>query len=153
MSGNAPSNSVPPKTGQDQQRVELIRRQLKGWCDSLINLDGRNPLLRYSDLKVGTLSLPSDDSKFVQKLAYGANVRVDDLVAEQLELNPTATPVDYNKKVLTIYKKAKENSEERGVSTARLVAGIVHGETVDGKPIRAPLLVQTIAISPTDSSH
>lgn len=135
------------------ERIELIQKAIKGWCDNLVNLDGRNPLLKFNDLKVGTISLPGDDSKFVQKLAGGAAVLVADLEREEAKLRPTGPVTDYQRKTRTIYKKAVENQEERGVSTARLIAGIVHGKTADGKDVRAPLLVQNISISPVDASH
>lgn len=130
----------------------LIQDAIKQWCDSLVNLDGRNPLLRFRDLRVGTISLPVTGSSFVNCLATGSTVDLQSLVLEREKAgdDPVA---DYQKKARSIYKKGVENLEERGISTPKLAAGLVVGLTVDGKPVRAPLLVQAIQISPLDSTH
>src|SRR6266496_1002863 len=65
--------------GFTKRRVELVQRAVKEWTAALIDLGGRNNLLRYRDLKVGTLDLTNASPKAVAALL--SNSQAEDCVS------------------------------------------------------------------------
>ena len=66
------------------ERMEAVRRAAERWQDQLIGVSGRNRLLNYSDLKVGTLDLTPDGASGIcvpvlENLLAGSAVRMTGL--------------------------------------------------------------------------
>ncbi len=131
------------------RRMELVARALRAWSNSLVNLDGSNRLLKFRDLKVGTLTLPTNSGEPLGRLATGKPIPVA-AVFKGVDQDKIA---DAQRRARTIYTRAKENLEEKGISTARLIAGILNFKTTDGKEYRAPLLLQAVELKPVSGSH
>jgi hypothetical protein len=68
--------------GFTKRRVELVQRAVKEWAAALIDLGGRNNLLRYRDLKVGTLDLTNASPKAVAALLQGRPIKTSSLFTD-----------------------------------------------------------------------
>lgn len=104
----------------DQERAEAVRRAQQVWRGQLVDLGGRNTLLYYRDLKVGTLDLgpgSTADQAAVQQLLASHAMGLSALFPED------ARP-DAAKRARTIRAKAAENFEERGLRTLFLAWGM-----------------------------
>src|SRR6478672_3179590 len=79
----------PSVEGFSNRRVELVQRAVKEWVGALIDLGGRNNLLRYRDLRAGTLDLTSANSSAVAALLEGKSIKTSSLFldAEERERN------------------------------------------------------------------
>src|SRR5437870_1906286 len=97
--------------GFSERRVSLVRRVLNEWRQQLIDLTGRNNLLRYRDLRLGTLDLTAGDQETLTQLLRGRPVRISHLFPNPEEKDPPT------RRARAIHKKAKENFEERGLET------------------------------------
>ncbi len=71
--------AVPSAGTHDPHRVERIGEAVVGWTDELAALGGRDPLLSYRDLKVGTLDLAAADPEARKRLLDGEPVPVSRL--------------------------------------------------------------------------
>src|SRR3954462_8760445 len=67
--------------GFTKRRVELVQRAVKEWTAALIDLGGRNNLLRYRDLKAGTLDLTNATPAAVAALLQGKPIKTSSLFA------------------------------------------------------------------------
>jgi very-short-patch-repair endonuclease len=129
----------------DVSALDLVQRAKEIWKGQLVDLGGRNTLLHYRDLKVGTLDLGPDS---------GANdVVVDDLLSSRTvaltdvfgaEVRPDAA-----RRTRTIRAKATENFEERGLRTLFLAWGMAtwSGQRSSAMPA-APVLLRQAHIAP-----
>ncbi len=132
---------MPPAPGAGvagvaSQRVETVRRAAKSWVAALFDLTGRNNLLRYRELKLGTLDLTAAAPGAVASLLAGRSVRVAALFpAEEAR-------VDAARRLRAIYRKAKENFEERGVQTLHLGCGLATWQTKAEWDPAAPVLLR-----------
>ena len=61
------------------KRYEQVERAAEQWRSQLIDVSGRNQLLFYRDLKVGTLDLATADSTALDALLAGRKVTVSRL--------------------------------------------------------------------------
>jgi len=61
--------------GFSERRVELVRKAVEEWIHQLIDLGGRNNLLHYRDLKLGTLDLTSADPRALSNLLQNRSVK------------------------------------------------------------------------------
>ncbi len=139
-----------PDSPEQEARAELVRRALKQWRAQLMSLDGRNNLVNFRPLKIGTLAIHGANASALSRFGQGYPVSMNQLFGGSVA--GQASVDDAIKRIFTIQRKAKENLEERGVVTARVAAGIVSWTSRDGKPRNAPLLLQSITIQANDSS-
>lgn len=95
--------------GFDERRVALVKRAAKEWAAALIDLGGRNNLLRYRDLRAGTLDISRASPVAVEALLASRPVRTSALFPDPEERSQQLH------RVRTIHRKAKENYEERGI--------------------------------------
>src|SRR6476620_1409888 len=93
--------------GFSKRRVELVQRAVKEWTAALIDLGGRNNLLRYRDLRAGTLDLTTASPAAVSALLQGKTIKTSALFGSAEEQLQNA------RRLRTIANKAKENFEER----------------------------------------
>lgn len=124
-------------------REGLVRVAIQQWVNSLVDLGGRNNLLYYRDLKVGTLSLDEAVPAALGRLHAGQSVQLSHLFPRSLTLLP---PV---KNARTIRSKIQELDEERGIRAGYLAVGLATwtDEVRDRNP-QAPILLRSVSIEP-----
>lgn len=125
------------------RRQELISAALQRWVDALIDLGGRNNLIYYRDLKVGTLDLAEADPPALTQLHSGRPVRLSRLFPPGLR--PTS-PVNSARK---IHDKIRELDEERGIRAGYLAIGMATWTDPEGRRTpNAPVLLRAVALRP-----
>ena len=118
-------------------RRDTVEQAAAQWAKELTDESGRNRLLYYRDLKVGTLDLTEADLRAVDRLRIGKRVQLsqlfpsrvnDDYVALEIEgqtdngdQDPMAEAI---KRARSISRKAQENFEEKGIQTLFLGWGM-----------------------------
>lgn len=115
----------------------------------MVDVSGRNPLLNYRDLKVGTLDLtPSGESgvdpRALDSLLAGNAVRLTRLFPDE------DSQVDARKRLAAIHRKAQEHLEEKGIDTLFVAAGLASWTVESGTTPRAPVLLLPLAAHPED---
>ena len=109
----------PPATPTEPAgRAELVADAVVRWTDELRALGGKDPLLYFRDLKVGTLDLAAADPETRKKLLDGESVTVSRLFPHE-PLRTSAL-----RSARAIRDKARELAEERGIDTAMLAIGL-----------------------------
>lgn len=117
-----------------------MRAAAKRWAAELIDLGGRNTLLYYRDLKVGTLDLSEADGQTLAALVSGRSVRLSALVGA-----PGAA--EAARRARTIAAKARENLEERGLATLYLAQGMATWDTdMTSSTPAAPLFLAPLSL-------
>jgi very-short-patch-repair endonuclease len=109
------------------------------WAEQLVDLSGRNNLLFYRRLKVGTLDLVDPDPSAFDKLLRGASVRSNEL---------SSTPEDAARRLRVIARTAQVNYEEKGLRTSHLALGLASWLDEARTTPNAPLLLAPVAITP-----
>jgi Protein of unknown function (DUF4011) len=135
--------------GFSRQRVELVARAVREWACALIDLGGRNNLLRYRDLRAGTLGLTGVPSAAIETLLASKPVRISALFPDPDER------LQQLRRVRTIYNKAKENFEERGIETLSLGCGLAswENERSTGWTPCAPVLLRQASLRPLGAAQ
>ncbi len=131
--------------GVDPARAEAVRRAQQIWEGQLVDLGGRNTLLYYRDLKVGTLDLgrqSAADPLAVEQLLGSHTVSLFTLFGEEAR-------ADAARRCRTIRAKASENFEERGLRTLFLAWGMATwaNERSPAAPA-APVLLRQANLTP-----
>jgi integrase len=134
--------------GFTKQRVELVQRSAGEWIRALRDLTARNDLLRYRDLKAGTLDFQCASDTAVASLLRGRTVRLSALFPE-LEAREAA-----RRRLRTINAKARENLEERGVRTLTIACGLSTWENKGAawEPC-APVLLRHAELKPLGAAQ
>lgn len=131
--------------GADAARVAAIQRAQEVWTVQLVDLGGRNTLLHYRDLKVGTLDLgPGSNANqpAVDRLLGSRGVSLGELFGSG------ALP-EAAKRARTIRAKATENFEERGLRTLFLAWGMATWASERTVTVpAAPVLLRQAALTP-----
>lgn len=130
------------------RRAELVRRAVTDWKNELIDLGGRNNLLHFRDLKLGTLDLAGADEAAIERLLAGATVTTSGLFRD-LERRDQAL-----RRVRTLHNKAKENFEERGLETLSIGCGLASWDNKRGTwaPC-APVLLRRARLRPVGAAQ
>jgi len=133
-------------------RRELVERAVKQWVDQLVDLTGRNRLLFYKTLKRGTLELTNAESVALASLLSGRKTPLSRLIRPTEEEPDRHT--DAVRSARTIYRKARELFEERGIRTLFIAVGLVSWttDTTTATPA-APLLMAPMALTPVGSGE
>jgi hypothetical protein len=129
------------------RRVELVRRAVQEWTNQLFDRGGRNNLLHYRDLRRGTIDLTAADPERLSALLAGSSVRASSLFPESVDLEETL-------RLRTIYKKSRENLEERGLETLHFACGLATWENRAGtwEP-SAPVLIRPAELRPVGAAQ
>jgi very-short-patch-repair endonuclease len=131
--------------GIDPNRLEALQRAQKVWVGQLVDLGGRNTLLYYRDLKVGTLDLgPGSGANevAVDQLLDSHTVALGILFGEEERANAT-------KRARTIRAKATENFEEKGIRTLFLAWGMATWNSERSASVpAAPVLLRQASLTP-----
>ena len=143
--GGWPGPGVLPGVagGQAGGRAGLVLRAARDWKNALVDLGGRNNLLHYRDLKLGTVDLTAADREVVGGLLLGKVTRVSALFADPVQREQML------RRVRTVHNKAKENFEERGLETLSIGCGLATWENKRAawEP-SAPVLLQRASLRP-----
>jgi len=115
-----------PAVTPDRQRASQVQAATQAWTGQLIDLGGRNTLLFYRDLKLGTLDLAAGDSVVLAASFEGRTVALSHLVTDEEAFGQA------RRRAPTI-RKARELVEERGIET---LAG---RDPADGPCLAPPL--------------
>ena len=126
--------------GQAGRRAGLVQKAAGDWKSALVDLGGRNNLLHYRDLKLGTVDLTAADREVVSGLLLGKAIRVSGLFADPVQREQVL------RRVRTVHNKAKENFEERGLETLSVGCGLATWENKRAAwAPSAPVLLQRAA--------
>jgi very-short-patch-repair endonuclease len=142
--GAGPDDAVPPAGG----RVEAVERATKTWTGQLVDLTGRNNLLYYRDLKVGTLPLDSASRQLIFDALVGRSVTISKLFPEEEAL------ADALKRARTVNNKSRAHFEERGLETLYLACGMAtwSGSKSASTPA-APILLVPVRLAPRGAAQ
>lgn len=134
--------------GYAGRRARLVQKATAEWKNALIDLGGRNNLLHYRDLKLGTLDLTTADRDAVSSLLLGKTVTVSALFRDPEQRDQML------RRVRTIHNKAKENFEERGLETLSIGCGLASWENkrATWEPC-APVLLQHVLLQPLGAAQ
>ncbi|MHB1486650.1 MAG: AAA domain-containing protein [Acidimicrobiales bacterium] len=94
----------------DETTPRRISQAVKDWTGQLVDISGRNTLLCYRDLKVGTLDFSDATDVAMDRLLAGNTVRLSEAFRAE-SLAPAA------RRGRAIRARAEENFEERGLRT------------------------------------
>lgn len=146
MTGNVGIHVSGDPVITDERRRQ-IREAAKAWSGQLIDLGGRNQLLYYRDLKVGTLDLADAQPEAVDLLLDGRAVRISRMFSSE-------TRNDRLKRARAIRNKSREALEERGIVTCFLAIGMATWTNNQGSATpAAPILLREAAISAVGASE
>lgn len=144
--------SVKPTTAlsdsERNARNAAVRSAAGTWASQLIDLGGRNTLLYYRDLKVGTLDLTDASAASLSQLLDGRTVRLS-------KLFPLERQAEVARRSRTVTAKSKENFEERGLSTLYIACGMATwtADSTSTATPAAPVLLAQIAIRSLGASE
>lgn len=112
------------------------------WAEQLVDLSGRNNLLFYRRLKVGTFDLEEPEPGAFDRLLRGGSVRSSELSSD---------PDGAAKRLRTIAKTASANYEEKGLRTSHVALGLATWTDEARSTPNAPLLLAPVAVTPRGS--
>lgn len=122
------------------QRRDAVERARQAWIKRLIDLSRRNNLLYYRPLKWGTLNLSLDDRERWSGLLRGEQISLRNLAAgvSEDQLIP---------KALSVWRRALENQEEKGLATMFVALGMASWKAPDGgRDSESPILLLPVAL-------
>ncbi|WP_165367653.1 DUF4011 domain-containing protein, partial [Phytoactinopolyspora endophytica] len=125
-----------------------VGEAVEQWRDELAALGGRDPLLSFRDLKVGTLDLAAAEPEARQRLVDGEPVMLSKLFPHE-PLRSSAL-----RSTRAIRDKSRELYEERGINVGLLAVGIATWSNpfVAHRPT-APVLLRTAAVVAQDPAE
>ncbi|MEX2441031.1 MAG: DUF4011 domain-containing protein, partial [Pontimonas sp.] len=124
---------------------------MREWTAQLIDLTGRNQLLFYKTLPRGTLELSDASPDGLDVLLSGEEVRLSNLIRATNE--EPARFEDARKRASTVYSKAVEHFEERGIDTLFLAHGMASWIPTKGQSTpAAPVLLRPLRLTPRGAS-
>jgi very-short-patch-repair endonuclease len=100
------------------ERAAAVEAAARRWASQLVDLTGRNNLLFFRDLKVGTMDLASAPENALFDVLAGRPVRLKRLVPD-----PDARLLAA-RRARTVHNRAQEHFEERGLETLFLACGM-----------------------------
>ncbi|WP_082538059.1 AAA domain-containing protein [Angustibacter sp. Root456] len=137
--GDPPGDDAPAAP----TRAERVRTAVDAWRRELVDLGGRNTLLFYRDLAVGTLDLTHAHPSGLAMLLAGRPTRLSTLVRE------AGTLADARRRARAIRAKTLELAEERGIQAGWLAVGMATWHAPDAaRPPAAPVLLRACTLRP-----
>ena len=124
-------------------RLEAVHKATKAWTGQLVDLTGRNSLLYYRDLKVGTLPLDSSPRQLIYAVLAGRPASLSKLFPDANALK------DAVKRARSVRNKANAHYEERGIETLYLACGMATWSAhKSGATPAAPILLVPCRLAP-----
>ena len=136
-----------PHETNDARRLELVAAAQRQWTDALTDLGGRNTLLYYKDRRAGTLDLAAADPGALERFEKTGHTRLTRLF--QADADQRADAI---RRMQTIYRKARELQEERGIRVGYLATGLARWDELFLEPA-APVLLRALTITPTRARY
>src|SRR5215472_2989243 len=130
----------------DSRRLELVTAAQRQWIDALTDLGGRNTLLYYKDRRAGTLDLADADPDMLERFEKNGSIRLTRL------FHDADIRADAIRRMQTIYRKARELVEERGINAGYLATGLARWDELFLEPA-APVLLRGLTITPTRARY
>jgi very-short-patch-repair endonuclease len=130
----------------DARHLQLIAAAQRQWIDALTDLGGRNTLLYYKDRRAGTLDLASADPDAMERFEKTGGSRLTRLFKD------ADIRADAIRRMQTIYRKARELTEERGIRAGYLATGLARWDELFLEPA-APVLLRGLTITPTRARY
>ena len=165
------------RSGVSQATLNQLLSAMNDWRDRMVSFDGRNRQLFYRNLKTGDVDLSDKqlDVNVLNSLIAGRPVlastlypelfkdsrsekvpsdsSLDGELTELIAIENAKTPKEWNsklKKFEAVYRKAKENFDEKNVDTCFLADGFVSWELPTSGPIpNAPLILYPLKVEPS----
>ena len=140
---------VAPTAGLGEpDRAERVAEAASVWTDELLALGGRDPLLHFRDLKIGTLDLAAAEPEARKRLLDGEPVTVTRMFPHE-PLRSSAL-----RSVRAIRDKARELQEERGIATCFVAVGIATwADPFSAHRPTAPLLLRPATVTARDPAE
>ena len=142
-------------------RQTRVRSAVASWSKQLIDLGGRNQLLYYRDLKVGTLDLTEvlqDTPAAFLSLIDGQAVSLSPLFnpgqADDAQQDlASRSQAKWDRRARALFGKAKANDEEKGLRTLQLAWGLANwtSDRSSAEPM-APVLLCPMRLVPSGVS-
>ena len=131
-----------------ERRWTFIEKASKSWTGQLVDLTGRNNLLYFRDLKVGTLPLDDVPQKLLFDALEGRSVTLRKLFPEE------DAHADAVKRARAVRNKSTAHYEERGLETLYLAVGMAHwtGQKSAATPA-APVLLVPVRLAPKGAAQ
>jgi very-short-patch-repair endonuclease len=136
-----------PHETNDARRLELVAAAGRQWTDALTDLGGRNTLLYYKDRRAGTLDLAAADPDALERFEKTGHTKLT-----RLFLADADQRADAIRRMQTIYRKARELQEERGIRAGYLATGLARWDELFLEPA-APVLLRALTIAPTRARY
>lgn len=137
------------------RRAELVQKAVKEWVSTLVDLGGRNNLIHYRSLRLGTLDLTDANHVALAALLRGKTVTLASLFPHSP--SQPGNGEDYGqilRRVRAIHDKAKENFEERGLATLSLGCGLATWENKRSTwTPSAPVLLRAATVRPLGAAQ
>ncbi|HWO82268.1 MAG TPA: AAA domain-containing protein [Solirubrobacterales bacterium] len=135
-------------TVDQEARSQQVERAGKAWTGQLVDLTGRNNLLYYRDLRVGSLPLDPCPRRLLFSALQGRPVLLSALFEEEEALR------DAIKRARAVRNKANAHYEERGLETLYLAVGMVTwtGQKSYATPA-APVLLVPLRLAPKGAAQ
>jgi hypothetical protein len=131
------------RPAREVSRSERVASAVDSWARELVDLGGRNSLLWYRDLPVGTLDLTPTHPSGLAMLLAGRPTRLSTLVREPGSL------ADARRRCRAIRAKALELAEERGIDACWLAAGMATWSAPESRRApAAPVLLRPAVLRP-----
>ena len=136
-------------------RRETVERAAEQWAKELTDESGRNRLLYYRELKLGTLSLDEADPDGRKRLLRGNKVKLSKLFPdEQTGLFSTVQFSDALRRLRGVNRQATVNFEERGIRTLFLGWGMATWTPVSSSATpNAPILLCPVDLERTGAAE
>lgn len=129
-------------------RSQHVKQASKAWTGQLVDLTGRNNLLYYRDLKVGSLPLDSCPSALLFAALQGRPVLLSKLFKEEEECG------DAIKRARAVRNKANAHYEERGLETLYLAVGMATWTSQKSSATpAAPVLLVPLRLAPKGAAQ
>ena len=133
-------------------RLELVRSRTQQWADTLVDLTPNNPLLHLRERSTSALDLTAASPDGLARLLAGRGTRLTALFdgSEARELAA--------RRLRSVRRRATLIAEEQGIEVGRISRGLLRLEPLGGRkagqrPLRAPLLLQSIRIEPRTTTE
>ena len=130
----------------DANRLKLVAAAQRQWIDALTDLGGRNTLLYYKDRRAGTLDLAAADPDVLERFEKTGTTKLTRLFKDADQR------ADAIRRMQTIYRKARELHEERGIRAGYLATGMARWDELFLEPA-APVLLCGLTITPTRARY
>jgi hypothetical protein len=134
-------------------RLDTVRLKAAQWADELIDFGRFNTLLHYRDSKARTLDLSNSQPDSLAQFLGGRKTRLSALLPEREGLAMACVRARNLRREMMIY------AEEQGIEIGRLAHGLFRVTppatrgTSPVLPLRAPLLLRTIAVEPRTAAE